>query len=98
LSYEKRHLLFLNYFSLLGEEPDLLSVVVFLQLVDEERASLVSAPDTLHETTRVSDRLEVPLDTEHAPVGLNGNGCLSLLFSLFFSFTLNPRTQTINKD
>ena len=80
-------LLFLNYFGLFCKELDLSFIVVGFEFVNESSAALVASPDSLHKATSVGDGFKLPLDSEHAPVSLNCNGCLSFFFSLLFSFT-----------
>ena len=43
---------------------------------------------SLDQSTSHRDLFEVPLDAEHAPVLLNGNGCESLFLALLFRLTI----------
>ena len=88
LEIKARRLLFLNDFSLLSEELKLSFIMFRLNHIDMSWSTLESTPHTLYKATGVSDWLELPLDAEHAPVGLDGDSRLSFLLSLFFSFTL----------
>lgn len=84
---------FLHYGSHLSVVSHLAILVAVLSYAVVPQPSDVAAEDTRDEDASAHFLLVIPLDLEHPPVGLDGDGCEAFFLSLLLSLT-NSRQKT----
>lgn len=64
-----------------------LSVAFFNIGKEDSSAISIASPRSLNAPAAIDDGLVVPLDLEHPPVLLDGNGCIPFLLSVLLGLT-----------